>query len=390
MRLVPRVIRPDLHRRLLAPNPLRLGSARHPLQRLLIVEAHQVLVLLLKRLIFLAFLGDHVQAAPHAHPLQVRVTLGDIIRFAFAFALLAALARLLQLALAPASAPAAPPAPPAPCFAVPLVIIPLPLLLAPLFAFLLALLLAAFLPPFLAAARLAPDVLADVEQRFERQLIAPLAQPRDLAQAGARRDRPAAELLAGVDVGDMHFDHRQADPRDRVAQRHRRVAVTPRVDDHAVAAVARPVQRVDQLPFLIALVKFHVDRQTARLPAQPVLQILQRLMTVDFGLAVAEQVQIRAVQHENAHDARFAFQRRIVAGTRAPAGRRRARRGVSRPAAAQGFGSILGNPAAKIIQQMPPTHSSLVSRPSAWVLTPKGSPAESVPRPRPRDGSRDG
>jgi len=102
---------------------------------------------------------------------------------------------------------------------------------------------------------------------------------------------------------------------------------------------------------------------------------------------VAEQVQIRAVQHENAHDARFAFQRRIVAGTRAPAGRRRARRGLSRPAAAQGFGSILGNPAAKIIQQMPPTHSSLVSRTSAGVLTPKGSPTESVPRPRPRDRS---
>jgi len=65
------------------------------------------------------------------------------------------------------------------------------------------------------------------------------------------------EWLTGVDVGQVHFDHRQFTGYQRIADRHRGVCPGGRVDDDAGAALAGAVNPVEQFAFVVGLAKLH-------------------------------------------------------------------------------------------------------------------------------------
>src|SRR5436305_15205013 len=117
----------------------------------------------------------------------------------------------------------------------------------------------------------------------------------------ARRPRghPAgAELLAGVDGGDVHLHDRQAKGLQTIVEGQRIVRQRSRVDDHAVGARSLLLQEVDDLALAVALKDRHLDLQLARLVAHHLVQVDQRPGAVDVRLALAEEVQVRPVDGE--------------------------------------------------------------------------------------------
>src|SRR6516165_1727892 len=70
-----------------------------------------------------------------------------------------------------------------------------------------------------------------------------------------------------------------------------------RIDYYTGGALARLVNPVDQLKLGIGLAEFDAESQlSGRVPALG-LYVGQRLVSVDFGFALAEQVQVGAVQN---------------------------------------------------------------------------------------------
>src|ERR1700745_234251 len=70
-----------------------------------------------------------------------------------------------------------------------------------------------------------------------------------------------------------------------------------RIDYDADGAPARLVNPVDQLKLGIGLAEFDVQSQLSRRAPALGLYVGQRLVSVDFGFALAEQVQVGAVQN---------------------------------------------------------------------------------------------
>ena len=70
-----------------------------------------------------------------------------------------------------------------------------------------------------------------------------------------------------------------------------------RIDYDAGGALARLVNPVDQLKLGIGLAEFDVQSQLSGCASALGLYVGQRLVSVDFGFALAEQVQVGAVQN---------------------------------------------------------------------------------------------
>src|SRR5215218_9675566 len=139
--------------------------------------------------------------------------------------------------------------------------------------------------------------LAEVRRRVQSDEIAQWAEAGDRAASDLGDHALPPEVLAGIDVRQVHLDHRGLQRGDGVADRDRRVGVASAVDDHGRCPGNRLVKPVDQFPLVVGLA--HVDLQLERFC--PLLEhradLGERLVAVDARLAVAEQVQVRPVQN---------------------------------------------------------------------------------------------
>jgi hypothetical protein len=99
-----------------------------------------------------------------------------------------------------------------------------------------------------------------------------------------------------MDVGQMNFGDRQAGCADRVVDRDRGVRVGARIDDDRVRLVARLLDPVDELAFVVGLAE--LDRQAQSGAGLPTvgLDVGQRVSPIDGGFALAQHIQVRAVQ----------------------------------------------------------------------------------------------
>src|SRR6516165_8497452 len=105
------------------------------------------------------------------------------------------------------------------------------------------------------------------------------------------------EFFPLVDIGDMHLKDRKFACFQGVEDRRRGMSEGGRIDYDAGGPLARLVNPVDQLKLGIGLVEFDLQSElSGRVPALG-LYVGQRLVSVDFGLAFAEQVQVGAVQN---------------------------------------------------------------------------------------------
>ncbi len=100
-------------------------------------------------------------------------------------------------------------------------------------------------------------------------------------------------------IGKMHFDERQADAQDGVAQRDAAVGKGSGVQDHEFHPLARrALYLADQLVFGIALAG---DELMAQLPGQGRAALdygVQRVGAVESGLPRAQQVQVGAIEQQ--------------------------------------------------------------------------------------------
>src|SRR5581483_11404190 len=131
------------------------------------------------------------------------------------------------------------------------------------------------------------------------QLVAVRAEPEYSAVGGEADIGVVAKALAPENVRQMHFDDRQVGGVERVEHGDRGVGQRAGVEDDAVRGVARLVNPVDELAFVIGLAA--LDRQVERAGAgeAALLDIGERVVSVGCWLGHPEQVDVRAVEHKN-------------------------------------------------------------------------------------------
>src|SRR5688500_7052197 len=107
--------------------------------------------------------------------------------------------------------------------------------------------------------------------------------------------------LAREDVRQVHLDERHINGGERVANGETRVRVRPGVDQCAICLSTHGVDSVDQLALAVVLSELHFGANFPSDHAEPFLDVAERCATVDFGLARAEQIEARPIQHGDAH-----------------------------------------------------------------------------------------
>src|SRR5690606_28049954 len=96
-------------------------------------------------------------------------------------------------------------------------------------------------------------------------------------------------------VREMNLDHRHLDRLDRVVDRDRGVGIAARIEKHGFrAGDIGLVQPVDEYAFMVRLAAFERKAELFRLRLEAGVNVIERLMAVNLGLARAEQVEIGA------------------------------------------------------------------------------------------------
>ena len=95
----------------------------------------------------------------------------------------------------------------------------------------------------------------------------------------------------------MDLDERPLDGEQRVAQRDARVGQAAGVDDRDVEVAE--VQPIDQRALVVRLEEGDREAELRGLRRDPGMDLVERLVAVDLGLAGADQVEVRALQHEH-------------------------------------------------------------------------------------------
>ncbi|MCY1181937.1 hypothetical protein D9M73_224720 [compost metagenome] len=108
-----------------------------------------------------------------------------------------------------------------------------------------------------------------------------------------------AEGLAGVHVGQVDFDHRQFAGDQGVADGDRGVGPRGRIDDDPGAATAGGVNPVEQFAFMVGLAKLNCQAELFGGTCAQGRDVCQGFVTVSRRFTGTEQVQVRAVEHQN-------------------------------------------------------------------------------------------
>jgi hypothetical protein len=139
-----------------------------------------------------------------------------------------------------------------------------------------------------------------MDQRFESKAITVPAKARDHTHRNARDVGLLSKRFPRVDVAQVHFDHGQLASEQCVAQAHTRMGQSARVDQDTVGIGARLLDPVDQQPLVVGLKSVELTTRIFCHRRKEAIDFRERRRSVDLGLARAEQVQIRTVDHENA------------------------------------------------------------------------------------------
>src|SRR3984957_631960 len=102
--------------------------------------------------------------------------------------------------------------------------------------------------------------------------------------------------LALVHIGNVHLNDRPLEGVQRVEDGDRRMGEGGGIDDDAGGALASVMNPADDLVFAIALMKLDRKPKLTADTAAVRFDVGQRLAAVDLRLALAGQIEIRAVQ----------------------------------------------------------------------------------------------
>ena len=98
-------------------------------------------------------------------------------------------------------------------------------------------------------------------------------------------------------IGQVDLDERPLDGEQRIAQGDARVGQAAGVDDRDVEVAH--VQPIDEGALVVRLEEGDREAQLRRPRGDPGVDLVERLVPVDLGLAGADQVEVRPFQHED-------------------------------------------------------------------------------------------
>ena len=110
-----------------------------------------------------------------------------------------------------------------------------------------------------------------------------------------------AEILAGVDVAEVHLDGGDADGLERVENGDAGVGVGGGVYDDAVDALICALDGVDYRALVVGLEELAVDAELGAAGADLVDEVEIGAPAVNLRLAYAEKVDVGAVYNEETH-----------------------------------------------------------------------------------------
>lgn len=132
-------------------------------------------------------------------------------------------------------------------------------------------------------------------------LVPECPQTCDHTLGGVRQIRVVAKFLSFVDIRQMHFYKRNGNSRERIPYRDTGVRICSCIDDDVLGAIAPGfLNSVDQRAFVIALKDGQRGTPFSRHLFETLIDVGQGKPAVDLGLACSEQVEIGAVQNQNA------------------------------------------------------------------------------------------
>jgi hypothetical protein len=135
----------------------------------------------------------------------------------------------------------------------------------------------------------------------QRQMVAVHTQTADHAGGDRGDDRMVPELLARMDVGDVHLDERSAQHRTGVAQRDRVVRPRRRVEHNGGALVGGGVEPSEHHRLVVGLADLDLESELLAGAHASGGKLGVADEAVDVGLAGAEPAQVRPVEHVDLH-----------------------------------------------------------------------------------------
>jgi len=102
-----------------------------------------------------------------------------------------------------------------------------------------------------------------------------------------------------VDIGDVNFDDGRLYGRNSIGNGQRRVGVGTGIEDDTVVAEAHFMQFVYDCPFVVALKV--VNMKAGEAASEVEEKILKAVIAIDFGLPLAEEVEVGAIDDDDFH-----------------------------------------------------------------------------------------
>ena len=113
--------------------------------------------------------------------------------------------------------------------------------------------------------------------------------------------RVPVQLVAGMDIGDVHLEDRALEYLHGVEDRDRGEGVAGGIDDQRVGAGARGLDQIDQHALMIGLLERQFGAGKGSEFLAGLLDRIERGRAVDMRLPDAEHVQVRSVEDHDAH-----------------------------------------------------------------------------------------
>ena len=138
-----------------------------------------------------------------------------------------------------------------------------------------------------------------VDDGLERGEVALDAEAADLAHRHRREYRRVAELLALVDVREVHLDDWHVDRRDGVADGDAVMREGRCVEDDEVELVVGLLDGVDEVALVVRLVERRLDARLSGARGNHRVDIVERRVAVDLRLTRAEHIEVRPMQYKD-------------------------------------------------------------------------------------------
>ncbi len=148
----------------------------------------------------------------------------------------------------------------------------------------------------------AVSALEAARQVLKREPVAVHAQTADHPGGYRRDDRVVAELLARMDVGDVHLDQRRAQQGTGVAERVREMRPRPGVEHDRGRVIGGLVQPADHLGFGVGLSDFDLESPFLADPPTHRHELGVRGQSIDIRLPGTESAQIGSIEDQYPHE----------------------------------------------------------------------------------------